>query len=686
MLTAAVVVYAATLAAGLARPAAAELGVVSVTPAPHALTAAADAAIVVRFDRPVARDSVVVRRSFWAFGRWSGTVAGAFRFADGDRTVELRHGRPFSAGEMVTVFLSHDLRATDGSFLRGAGYSFQFWVRAQPAAMDFVEIGRMTTRLDPGSGSRSYGGIATDLDRDGHLDLTIVNEDADDLRVFLNRGDGSGTYDAFLRPPSAAGDQPSPSEPSDFDRDGIADVAVANFGGGVSILRGRGDGRFFPQQFVAAPGEPRGLAVLDADGDGDVDVVHTTKTSNLSLVLNDGAGVFGSPIPVPAGGVAEWALAAADMTGDGILDLVTGDQTTERIYVYAGNGDGTFTQVASRPSGGKTWMLVLGDVDRDGREDVAAVNGPSDTAAILLGTGNGQLAAARVYPNVGFPLATDLGDLDGDGDLDWVTSSFFGAWRIFENRGGSFIFQQQLPASRAASCSLLLDVDNDNDLDLALVDELEDEVVVMRNLAATSVFHLTVLAAGTGSGAVSSAPAGIDCGVACGADFDPGTEVTLSASADAGSLFAGWSGAGCSGRGDCTVVMTESRTVTASFSEEIVCEVDATTLCLRQSRFRVRVRWRDFDGNPGDGHRVLFGSDDSGLLWFFDADNWEMLVKVLDGCGFNGRYWVFSAATTNVEYTLEVTDTATGEVREYVNPLGTRAAAITDVEAFATCP
>ncbi|MCP4574559.1 MAG: hypothetical protein GY838_19590 [bacterium] len=116
------------------------------------------------------------------------------------------------------------------------------------------------------------------------------------------------------------------------------------------------------------------------------------------------------------------------------------------------------------------------------------------------------------------------------------------------------------------------------------------------------------------------------------------------------------------------------------------CTADQTTLCLNQERFRVEVDWRDFQGNTGSGQVVPFGSDDSGLFWFFDADNWEMLVKVLNGCGVNNYFWVFSAATTNVEYVLRVTDTETSTVRQYTNPLGTSAPAITDATAFATCP
>jgi hypothetical protein len=86
------------------------------------------------------------------------------------------------------------------------------------------------------------------------------------------------------------------------------------------------------------------------------------------------------------------------------------------------------------------------------------------------------------------------------------------------------------------------------------------------------------------------------------------------------------------------------------------------------------------------GHLVPGRSDDSGLLWFFDEANWELLVKVIDGCGYNNRYWVFGSAATDVEYQLVVTDTQTGEDAVYTNALGQRAAAINDTSAFATCP
>lgn len=113
---------------------------------------------------------------------------------------------------------------------------------------------------------------------------------------------------------------------------------------------------------------------------------------------------------------------------------------------------------------------------------------------------------------------------------------------------------------------------------------------------------------------------------------------------------------------------------------------DADTLCLtNDNRFKVSVEWRDFSG--GSGSAVGFPrSDESGTFFFFNPDNTEMLLKVLDGCNFNDHFWVFAAATTNVEYTLRVTDTQSNQSRTYTNPLGQPAPAITDTQAFATCP
>jgi predicted outer membrane repeat protein len=102
-----------------------------------------------------------------------------------------------------------------------------------------------------------------------------------------------------------------------------------------------------------------------------------------------------------------------------------------------------------------------------------------------------------------------------------------------------------------------------------------DCVVTMTGMKAVTAtftlnqYPLTVSLAGTGSGSVSSTPPGIDCttssgGSDCSTDFDHGTMVSLVAVADSGSIFSGWGGA-CTGSGGCTLTMTETKSVTATF-------------------------------------------------------------------------------------------------------------------------
>lgn len=77
-------------------------------------------------------------------------------------------------------------------------------------------------------------------------------------------------------------------------------------------------------------------------------------------------------------------------------------------------------------------------------------------------------------------------------------------------------------------------------------------------------FKLTVKTSGSGSGKVTSSPAGIDCGNACEMEFEAGETVELSQSADSGSEFVKWTG-GCTGNGGCKVTMSAAKTVTAEF-------------------------------------------------------------------------------------------------------------------------
>jgi Hydrazine synthase alpha subunit middle domain/WD40-like Beta Propeller Repeat len=110
------------------------------------------------------------------------------------------------------------------------------------------------------------------------------------------------------------------------------------------------------------------------------------------------------------------------------------------------------------------------------------------------------------------------------------------------------------------------------------------------------------------------------------------------------------------------------------------CVATAKRLCLQDGRFAVEVAFADFQGNAGTGNIVTMTAD-TGAFWFFDAANVELLVKVLDGRGLNGKFWVFYGALSSVPYTITVTDTMTGAKKDYVNPSG-QLASRGDTSAF----
>lgn len=119
-------------------------------------------------------------------------------------------------------------------------------------------------------------------------------------------------------------------------------------------------------------------------------------------------------------------------------------------------------------------------------------------------------------------------------------------------------------------------------------------------------------------------------------------------------------------------------------AEAVTCAPGPQTLCLAGGRFKVEASWQTADAH-GTANAVSLGKD-SGNFWFFDEDNAELTVKVLNACEGFDRYWVFASGLTNVEVTVTVTDTQTRHIRRYFNPQGKAFAPVQDTNAFATCP
>jgi hypothetical protein len=121
------------------------------------------------------------------------------------------------------------------------------------------------------------------------------------------------------------------------------------------------------------------------------------------------------------------------------------------------------------------------------------------------------------------------------------------------------------------------------------------------------------------------------------------------------------------------------------------CVPGPNVLCIDDApgdrRFQAEI---SFDTSQGGGRAGLgnavdldaLGIASGGVFWFFNRENPEVLLKVLNGCAFNGHHWVFWSAGTNVRLVVTVTDRRTGRQRVYTNPDLMPALPVTDLQAF----
>ncbi len=118
----------------------------------------------------------------------------------------------------------------------------------------------------------------------------------------------------------------------------------------------------------------------------------------------------------------------------------------------------------------------------------------------------------------------------------------------------------------------------------------------------------------------------------------------------------------------------------ATPSPLIACTTGGNNLCL-DGRFLVNVAWSDVPNHQSGSGTAVSLTSTTGYDWFFADTNIELIMKIVDGRALNGHFWFFYGALSNVQYTITVTDTQTGDWKTYNNPQGTQASRA-DTSAF----
>ena len=264
--------------------------------------------------------------------------------------------------------------------------------------------------------------------------------------------------------------------------DQFADLLVVSAGSDeLHVYAGNDAGKLAEGRTFAAGPKPSSLALGDFDEDGDADIaIANHETSQVTLLLNDGSGVFAasshSPLRVRVRPHAH-AVAAADMNADGHLDVVIDDRGGKGFVFLRGRGDGSFEprQRAVLAGGDPYFGMTVADLDGNGYPDIVAPVATGVT--VTMNESSGFRAPQELAGRGAFAVAA--GDFNGDGLLDVATASEDGNFDVRrQGKDGEFEQLGQYATPSGAKRLGSGDFDADGFTDFVLQNFMSNELLL----------------------------------------------------------------------------------------------------------------------------------------------------------------------------------------------------------------
>ncbi len=352
-------------------------------------------------------------------------------------------------------------------------------------AVATADLGRFLAPATYPTGQLPVAAVTTDFNHDGLLDLATANQNGDNMSVLLGQGGGTlGTATNYV-----AGSDPFGIAAGGLDGDGEIDLAVSNStGDSVSIFLGNGNGTFGNATSLTVPSSPRGIVLADLNDDGNLDLAvaaHGVALAGqgwVAVSLGQGNGTFQNPI-LYAAGQNPLRFAVGDLNSDGILDLAVADEnltgSPNDLAILLGNGDGTFPAPLLSHTTGKSTDVTIFDFNGDDRVDLAIAGGEGKMVSVRFGNGDGTFQNPTNKVTAGAARTVVLAMLDGDNVPDLLVGGSDGA-NVFLGRGNGS-FQSPVTFGVGTQFAVVDDFNQDGSVDAVAAGDLFSVSVAFGN-------------------------------------------------------------------------------------------------------------------------------------------------------------------------------------------------------------
>lgn len=418
----------------------AQFSVTDRSPAPNSTTFASSQTITITFNQNINASSL--NGNIFVDGSVSGSISGNLSLAS-PNVVEFTPSQAFSEGEKISVTVTDDVEASNGSSLNDPS-TWLFYVEPFVGSFDYSSPQIYTLR----QGSEPSGIKAVDLSNNRAPDLVVVNSNnslitilenttqtSDDFEIVSEIETGIDSGGELLEQEVQAQASTLPVNSSitsaDLNNNGNTDVIVAaTLANQLIILRNpSADPSNLQLDFIDTGERPVQVISGDFNGNGAIDLaVAAIGSDQIYIHYNNGNGVFNNT-QVENVGLAPSSIAAEDINGDGFLDIAVAISGENRVEGLINQGNGNFNRsvliddLSFTPS-----ILVTGNfLQNSGNEFADFILGSTDEELFYVfenNSGNLFFVGSWNSGNSSRPLYAVPGDLDSNGTLDLISTHF----------------------------------------------------------------------------------------------------------------------------------------------------------------------------------------------------------------------------------------------------------------------